>query len=135
MSRKRKNPPKKYKDAVIVPGRKQITFFDCIIYLFMSCLGGYIGYLIAGCIVNDTSKIVERIIFILQNPFSLSYWNGLISLFFIIGGFVIFGTFTLCISLDKKSYMHNKEHGSGMWASAKVINRTIDNRYNWEDKT
>lgn len=135
--KKKKNPSKQYKDAVIVRGYKKTGKLELFFYVVLSVAGGYVGYLAASFFqaghssLGDLASQWSRI---MSHPFSLQYWNGTFSAIGIAFGLLIMVMTCLAMADNRHNYMPHQAHGSARWASPAEINTTIDNNYNAEDK-
>lgn len=101
-------------------------------------IGGYVGYLIGGIFdkesVQGFDDAVLRIQQIVDNPFSIVWWNGWVSFIAIYAGmFVVLGVIMMHI-YSRRNYMPDVLWGSSQWGDVNAINRTTDNIFNYEDK-
>ena len=136
--RKKKNAQKRYRDSVMVRGRKKTTAAGMILYGICILICGYVGYLIGGIFdkesVQGFDDAVLRIQQIVDNPFSIAWWNGWVSFIAIYAGmFVVFGVIMMHI-YSRRNYMPDVLWGSSQWGDVNAINRTTDNIFNYEDK-
>ena len=136
--RKRKNPQKRYSDGVMVRGRKKTTAFGMVLYIILILAGGYVGYLVGGIFDKEYVKGLDdaflRIQQITSNPFTAAWWNGWVSVIGIYAGmFVAFGLIMMHI-YSRRNYMPDTLWGSSQWGDVAKINRTTDNKFNYEDK-
>lgn len=136
--RKRKNAQKRYRDGVMVRGRKKTTAIGMVLYIIYIVIGGYVGYLTGGIFdkesVKDFDDAFLRIQQIINNPFTTAWWNGWVSVIAIYAGmFVAFGLIMMHI-YSRRNYMPDVLWGSSQWGDVTKINRTTDNAFNYEDK-
>lgn len=136
--RKRKNAQKKYKDSVMVRGRKKTTVANMVLYGIYILIGGYVGYLTGGIFDKESVQGFDdaflRIQQIMDNPFTTDWWNGWVSIIAIYAGmFVAFGLIMMHI-YSRRNYMPDVLWGSSQWGDVNKINRTTDNVFNYEDK-
>lgn len=121
----------------MVRGRKKTTGLGMVLYGIFILIGGYIGYLVGG-IFDKSIKTIDdallRMQEIIDNPITVKWWNGFISIIAIYFGMLLALCLIMMHIFSRRNYMPDVLWGSSQWGDVEKINRTTDNKYNYEDK-